>query len=285
MKNKYITSKLLIQFKDEGFVKISNCLTAELLNKLRLFIDEVVGDENDSHKVTVQVDDKSYVTNLELLCYKKNLACLELLGSPFLLDIAQAICGEDFFCLQEFAVIKNLGDNLPVLWHQDMIHQRTGNCFMVGVYLDDANVNDGALKVIPKSHLSNKNICDVIKEEYVEIPMQAGDILIHDMMLAHSSEPLQVNQKRRVIYLEFLSATQVENEGIYSNELVINRAHLLPVALNYYKQQNPLLEQFHWERANLQNYETIEEMRVALDEIYAIPIQGKPSNYCFELPK
>ena len=183
MKNKYITSEQFNQFKDEGFVKISNCLTAELLNKLRLFIDEVVGDENDSHKVTVQVDDKSYVTNLELLCYKKNLACLELLGSPFLLDIAQAICGEDFFCLQEFAVIKNLGDNLPVLWHQDMIHQRTGNCFMVGVYLDDANVNDGALKVIPKSHLSNKNICDVIKEEYVEIPMQAGDILIHDMML------------------------------------------------------------------------------------------------------
>lgn len=39
-----------------------------------------------------------------------------------------------------------------------MIHQRTRDCFMVGVYLDVANANDGALKIIPKSHLSDKNI-------------------------------------------------------------------------------------------------------------------------------
>ncbi|NHN27161.1 phytanoyl-CoA dioxygenase family protein [Flavobacterium jejuense] len=281
--NKYITSEQFNQFKEEGFVKITDCLSTELLKKLQLFIDEVVADENDTQKVTLQVDDKKFVTNIQLLGYKNNLTCLELLASPFLLEVAQTICGADFFCLQEFAVIKNLGDNLPVLWHQDMIHQRTGYCFMVGVYLDDANTNDGALKVIPKSHISNKNICDVIKEEYVEIPMQAGDILVHDMMLVHSSEPLQVNQKRRVVYFEFLSATQVEKEGIYSNELVANRTNLLNVALSYYKQQNPLLQQFHWKSANRQHFETVEAMRVALDEIYAIPIQGKPSNYCFEM--
>ena len=154
---------------------------------------------------------------------------------------------------------------------------------MVGVYLDDANANDGALKVIPKSHLSTKGICDLIKEDCIEIPMQAGDILVHDMMLAHSSEPLQVNQKRRVIYFEFLSAKQVEKEGIYSNDLVTNRTNLLNVALSYYKLQNPFLDYFYWETGSNQNFETLEDMRAVLDEIYAIPIKGKPSNYCFKM--
>lgn len=280
--NKYITSAQLNHFKEEGFVKISNCLSIELLHKLRNLIDEVVADEKDTQKVTLQVEDKKFVTNIQSLGNKKNLTCLELLASPFLLEVAETICGADFFCLQEFAVIKNLGDNLPVLWHQDMIHQRTGNCFMVGVYLDDANANDGALKVIPKSHLSNKSICDLIKEDCIEIPIQAGDILVHDMMLAHSSEPMTINKKRSVIYFEFLSATQVETEAIYSNELVTNRTNLLNVALSYYKLQNPLLEPFHWKTANNQDFETVEAIRATLDEIYAIPIQGKPSNYCFE---
>ena len=280
--NKDITLSQLNQFKEEGLVKITNCLSSELLNKLRLFIDEVVADKNDSHKVTIQVDDKRFITNLELLCYKNNLACLELLGSPFLLDIAQAICGDDFFAIQEFAVIKNLGDNLPVLWHQDMMHQRTGNCFTVGIYIDDANVGDGALRVIPKSHLSGKTICELAKEEFIEVPMQAGDILVHDMMLAHSSEPLQKNQKRRVIYFEFLATKQVAIENIYTKQLVENRTRLLGVALSYYKMKNPTLEQFNWEKENFNYCQTEELIRRTLDEIYSIPIKAKLSNYCFE---
>lgn len=281
--NKYITTAQLNQFKEEGFVKITDCLSIELLKKLQLFIDEVVADKNDSHKVTIQADDKSYVTNLELLCYKNNLACLELLGTPFLLDIAQAICGADFFAIQEFAVIKNLGDNLPVLWHQDMMHQRSGNCFTVGIYLDDANAGDGALRVIPKSHLSDKTICELVKEDFIEVPMKAGDILIHDMMLAHSSEPLKMNERRRVIYFEFLSAKQVETEAIYSSELVANRTNLLYVASSYYKMKNPLLEQFDCKKEAFNYLETEEEIRNTLKEIYFMPIKAKPSNYCFEM--
>ncbi|WP_445456066.1 phytanoyl-CoA dioxygenase family protein [Flavobacterium sp. HNIBRBA15423] len=282
--NKHITPEQLNQFYEEGIVKLSNCLSQELLHKLNLFFDEVISDVNDSQKVTIQVDDKKFITNIELLCYKNNLACLELLGTPFLLDIAHAICGADFFAIQEFAVIKNLGDNLPVLWHQDMMHRRTGSCFTVGIYIDDANLEDGALRVIPKSHLSTKSICELSKEVFIEVPMKAGDILVHDMMLAHSSEPLKKNEKRRVVYFEFLSAKQVETEAIYSNELVANRTNLLHVASSYYKMQNPSLEQFDWQKENFNYYKTEQEIRNALDEIYSIPIKAKPSNYCFEVP-
>lgn len=279
-----ISTAQLEQFYEQGFVKIENCLSPTLLQKLRTFFDEVMADEKDLQKVTISVGEKKFITNVELLCYKNNLACLELLGLPFLLDMAQKICGSDFFAIQEFAVIKNSGDQLPVLWHQDMIHQRTGNCFTVGIYVDDAHAGDGALKVVPKSHLSSKTICELAQEEAIEVPMNAGDILVHDMMLAHSSDILQKHEKRRVIYFEFLSAKQVAIEGIYTAELVANRTQLLAVATSYYQLQNPLLPQFQWEK-EITCYENEAQIRAALHTIYAMPIHAKPSNYCFELPK
>ena len=114
-----------------------------------------------------------------------------------------------FFLIQEFAFIKNLGDELPVYWNQDMVHHRNGNCFTMGIYLDNADEDDGALRVVPSSHLSNKNICELSKDPSVELPMKEDDILIHDMMLAHSSGLFKRNHLRRVIYFEFLSATHV----------------------------------------------------------------------------
>lgn len=283
--NSFITATQLEEFYKEGFLKLTNCISAELLNKLQVYFDEVIADEEDNQKVTITVGEQKFVTNIELLCYKNNLACLELLGAPLLLNIAQTICGKDFFAIQEFAVIKNSGDQLPVLWHQDMVNEQTGNNFTVGIYIDDANAGDGALKVIPKSHLSKKTICELAQEEALEVPMKRGDILIHDMMLAHCSDILQKNKKRRVIYFEFLSAKQVLNEHIYTQELVDNRTKLLAVATSYYKLQNPLLPQFDWEREQVSIYDSEDQIRTALDSIYAMPIHAKPSNYCFELFK
>jgi hypothetical protein len=187
---------------------------------------------------------KKYVTNLENICCKGNLICLELLGYPPLLEIAEQICGKDFFLIQEFAVIKNLGDEMPVFWHQDMIHERSGNCFTMGIYLDNADEGDGSLKIISGSHVSNKTICELSKEPSLEIPMKAGEILIHDMILAYSFEPLKKNPLSRVIYFEFLSAAHVKKENIYSDELVCRSSHLLFAATRYYLALHPDEKQF-----------------------------------------
>lgn len=91
------------------------------------------------------------------------------------------------------------GDNTEVLWHQDMLHRHTGNCFTMGIYLDDADAGDGSLRVVPKSHFSSKSICELKQEPDMEVPVKAGDILVHDMMLANSSGLKQHNPLRRVL--------------------------------------------------------------------------------------
>lgn len=277
-----LTAEQLDQFKEKGYLKLPDMIPAALLEKLHALFDQLMSETNDpADKVIHQNKGKVYVTNLENICNKGNRSCLELLGTPFILSIAEKICGPDFFLIQEFAVNKIKGDELPVLWHQDMFNEQKGLCFTMGIYLDDADEGDGALKVIPGSHLMGKNICELSKLPYIEVPMKRGDILIHDMMVAHSSEPLRKKELRRVIYFEFLSAAHVAAENIYQPSLVERRSRLHHAAIRYYKELHP--ENISFEAPVKSRSEdeslSIEEI---LKDIYSAPINARPSAYCFE---
>ncbi len=269
-------------FFSEGYLKINDFVLPDLLKKLHHFFEtEMTVDIDIPGKVSLMNKGKKYVTNLDNICSNTDLSCLELLGYPHILQLAQQICGDDFFLIQEFAVMKNLGDELPVLWHLDMMHERKGRCFTMGIYLDDANEGDGALRIVPKSHISNKTICELSKEPSIEVPMKAGGILIHDMMLAHSSAPLVKNNIRRVIYFEFLSAAHVKEENIYTDELVQRRTRLLFAATKHYKNVHPHSTQFNLNREDVFN-DSNKPIEGILQEVYAASINAKPSTYCFE---
>lgn len=265
------TPALLASFSQNGYAILPNAVPADLLKKLRQLFDEEMSQQLEYRgKVTNEVKGVKYISNIDNLCEKENLACLELLAQPFVQGPAAAICGPDFFPIQDFAVIKSLGDTTPVLWHQDMLHERKGQCCTMGIYLDDADENDGALRIVPGSHLNDETICQMRQRPFIEVPMKAGDILIHDMMLAHSSEPLQRNALRRVIYFEFLSAAHVAAESIYSTAIVERRSRLLQLAADYRTQL---------EQANADST----DIRSALAEIYSDWVKARPSAYCFEM--
>jgi ectoine hydroxylase-related dioxygenase (phytanoyl-CoA dioxygenase family) len=78
--------------------------------------------------------------------------------------------------------------------------------YTVRIHLDDTDENNGALKVIPGSHLKGiyrpedidwvnetEHICEVLK----------GGVMIMKPLLLHSSSRTTNNSKRRVIHIEF----------------------------------------------------------------------------------
>jgi hypothetical protein len=269
-------------FTQDGYTILPNAVPSILLQKLRLLFDEKMNSTDNTDKAINTVNGQNYVSNIEYLFKSNNLACLELLGLPFILQTADTICGPDFFLIQEFAVIKMLGDNTEVLWHQDMLHQRTGKCFTMGIYLDDANAGDGCLRIIPASHTSGKNICTLKEESFIEVPVKAGDILIHDMMLAHSSEPMQHNPLRRVLYFEFLSFKQAVGENIYTAEQLYDRMRLIQLAVEYYQQQHPEKKKFEWKNTLNVPVKSPGSVHEILSDIHRAKSLGKPSAYCFE---
>ena len=267
-------------FERRGFLALPGLIPADLLARLQALFDRALVPGQAADQLVTMAGGHSFVTNLDLLCIKDDLSCLELLGLPPILEIAQTLCGDDFFPIQEWAVIKHLGDEQSVLWHQDMVHGRSGTCFTMGIYLDDAAPGDGALQVIEGSHRDGRDICALQDQPYVEVPMQAGDVLIHDMMLAHGSEPLRANAIRRVIYIEFLSAAHVAREDIYSAELVARRTRLIHAATRHRARQCPRESGFNPPLPNPVSTDVDRPVIEILEEIYAEPIKARPSSYC-----
>jgi len=78
--------------------------------------------------------------------------------------------------------------------------------FTIRIHLDDTDENNGALKVIPGSHLKNimrandPNL-NLKKEELC--PVRAGGIMVMRPLLMHASDRTTSNNQRRVIHIEF----------------------------------------------------------------------------------
>ncbi len=80
------------------------------------------------------------------------------------------------------------------------------NIVTVRIHLDDTDENNGALKVIPKSHLKGiyrPETIDWTVEKKVSCNISKGGIMLMKPLLLHSSDRTTNERQRRVIHIEF----------------------------------------------------------------------------------
>lgn len=220
-------------FAEQGFAHLPGVLPADTFARVSACIDRLMIPEPLGRRLVMPSPAGPVVTNLDFLLDWGDPALLELLAVPALMEPVAAICGPDFFPVQEFAVIKHPGDELPVLWHIDMPNRRSGPACTLGVYLDDSLPGHGALRFVPGSHLSDEPIEAIAQLAAVEVPARAGDAIVHDMLTAHSSGAMTAGTRRRVIYLEFLSVALAQAEALYPPEFMARRQRLMYAARRY----------------------------------------------------
>jgi hypothetical protein len=135
-------------------------------------------------------------------------AVLDLLACPAMLSVAHELCGPGVVPLQLDILYKHQHPHPIILWHQGAAHPRGYPYLNVGVYLDDADADDGCLKYIPGTQPELQDICGLSETHgwdipgVVEQPARAGDILVQDMMILHGSAPKRSPGVRRTIYIE-----------------------------------------------------------------------------------
>ena len=98
------------------------------------------------------------------------------------------------------------------------------NIFTIRIHLDDTNENNGALKVIPASHLKGvyrPEMIDWAKETEEVCSVAKGGIMLMKPLLLHSSSRTTNNKKRRVIHIEF-SKDRLPNELEWAEQAFIN---------------------------------------------------------------
>ena len=80
------------------------------------------------------------------------------------------------------------------------------NIYTIRIHLDDTDENNGALRVIPKSHskkIYRPETIDWTTETETTCNVKKGGIMIMKPLLLHSSSKTTNHKKRRVIHIEF----------------------------------------------------------------------------------
>ncbi len=164
------------------------------------------------------------------------LPCIcELALSAPLLPIAKEILGNKAKPIRAVFFDKLPSANWNVAWHQDTSiavkakvdtsgfsfwRERQGvmyveppeeylsNIIALRVHLDPANTETGVLRVIPETHkdgrISSTNILDSVeKSEVIECTANAGDVLLMNPLLFHSSRKATKPKHRRIIHFEY----------------------------------------------------------------------------------
>lgn len=208
-----------------GFTVINNIFSEDEIEKISEVIQNI-----DTSKETFRKSEDLFAIRQFL---KEVPDVKDLIFNKNLKTIIEENFGEKYFVVKSIYFDKPEKSNWYVAYHQDLtisVDKKIDlenfgpwttkqnqfavqppldileNIFTIRIHLDETDENNGALKVIPKSHakgiyrpetidwnVETENICNVEK----------GGIMIMKPLLLHGSNRTTNGKKRRVIHIEF----------------------------------------------------------------------------------
>lgn len=214
-----------IEILENGFTTIENIYSDKEIEQILIAIDQA-----DKNKETFRKSDDLFAIRqfLKEIPDSKNLIFNEKLKA-----IISNLYGNNYFIVKSIYFDKPKKSNWYVPYHQDLTISVDNkielesfkswtkkqnqysvqppieileNIFTIRVHLDETNENNGALRVIPKSHTKKIYSPDSIDWK-IEIEKTCnvgkGGIMIMKPLVLHSSSRTSNNNRRRVIHIEF----------------------------------------------------------------------------------
>ena len=163
----------------------------------------------------------------------------DLVNHPLLLDYAQDLLGEDLICHGAHYICKLPHNDKVLTWHQDgtLWPFTPSRSVTLWVALDDSDVDNGCMKVLPGSHLlggvehvdshvdptdvnGNKIADELISCEAVDVELKAGEASAHSDLLIHGSRPNESDRRRCGVAVSYVPS-DVRDIGLGWNKAVV----------------------------------------------------------------
>lgn len=210
---------------DRGFSVISSVFSTEEIERISEVIQNI-----DTSKETFRKSEDLFAIRQFL---KEIPEVKDLIFNENLKTIIKEIFGENYFTVKSIYFDKPEKSNWYVAYHQDLTIsvdkkiqlENFGpwttkqnqfavqppldileNIFTIRIHLDDTDENNGALKVVPKSHakgIYRPETIDWNVETEAICSVGKGGIMIMKPLLLHGSNRTTNGKKRRVIHIEF----------------------------------------------------------------------------------
>ena len=154
---------------------------------------------------------------------------LDLARNPRIVDLVSQVIGDDVILWGCHVFCKPAGDGYATPWHQDGHYwpiRPLANC-TVWVALEESTVENGCLRVIPRSHRDkvlhphlhedrtdvalNQRMADGAfdEEQAVDIELAPGQMSLHDVYMIHGAAPNTSGKRRTGVALRYMPATSV----------------------------------------------------------------------------
>jgi len=213
-----LTDEKIQQFQKEGYLAFESLIQGERLAYYKGVFDELVeaGSKLTEEKPhwTLELDKEGtlqagFLHKVQGVCVVEPRV-LELAREPAILDRVEALLGSDIdvFGTKFFPKLPNGGTSTR--WHQDNFYFRTmaEKIISCGIYLEDSDVENGCLQVVPGSHLMGKIFehhkdanrhgrwTEVDESVAVDVIIPAGSVVLFSANLLHGARDNYSNRTR-----------------------------------------------------------------------------------------
>lgn len=220
-----ITKRHKIEIAENGFTTLDKIYSDQEIERILLIIDQANKDKETFRKSADLFAIRQFLKEIPEI---KNVVFNDKLKHA-----VKQIFGDNYFVVKSIYFDKPKTSNWYVAYHQDLtisVDKKVEienfgpwttkqnqfavqppidileNIFTVRIHLDDTDEDNGALKVIPKSHLKKiyrPETIDWKTETETICNVRKGGIMIMKPLILHSSSRTTNNKKRRVIHIEF----------------------------------------------------------------------------------
>jgi len=165
-------------------------------------------------------------------------AFLELARDPEIVDLVSGVIGDDVILWGCHVFCKPAGEGYETPWHQDGHYwpiRPLATC-TVWLALEPSTVENGCLRVIPRSHLGrqlhehlHEDRSDLTlnqrlvagsfdEAQAVNLELQPGQMSLHDVHMIHGAAANTSGQRRTGVALRYMPATSVFERDLHPAE-------------------------------------------------------------------
>ncbi|MXV79498.1 MAG: phytanoyl-CoA dioxygenase family protein [Chloroflexi bacterium] len=218
------------QYNDKGYVFPIDIFSQSEIESIRGYFDELLPK-------ALEAGWNSYeLTNWHKHCQ----GVWDIVTDSRIIDIMEDMLGETVILRHSHFFAKLPGDGMRVSWHQDASYWPITPSKVVSAWLaiDDSDLGNGAMQVIPGSHLKAQvefrdstadehNVLNQTVEEPEEhgdppvaLELKAGQISLHSDWVLHGSEPNDSSRRRCGLAMRYLSKDVRAYNGWNENSII-----------------------------------------------------------------
>ena len=226
----HLSTDQIQQYNDKGYVFPIDIFSSSEIESIRRYFDELLPQ-------ALNAGWNSYeLTNWHKHCQ----GVWDIVTDSRIIDVMEDMLGETVILRHSHFFAKLPGDGMRVSWHQDASYWPLTPSKVVSAWLaiDDVDLGNGAMQVIPGSHLSAQvafrdsaddehNVLNQTVEDPqahgdppVALELQAGQISLHSDWVLHGSEPNESNRRRCGLAMRYLSKDVRAYNGWNDNSII-----------------------------------------------------------------